>query len=192
MPAQPLDPVNALSDISSSEHSTEPMQDPPEAYLATLPAIYLAADYKWEQHGQWLPLRIGETAPALDDAYPAARRFGMMTAANPAHIARDDAENRSADRALQRALDALGLSYRPAFAAAHSRIWKAYNWLVIDPDVDTFTALGRQFGQIGTLLWSRGQPVRLRMRARRPGMLAPHPHIDWLGDEPEAKPAPSP
>jgi Protein of unknown function (DUF3293) len=168
------------------------MQNPPEAYIATLPAIYLAADYKWELHGQWLPLRIGEPAPALDDAYPSARRFGMMTAANPAHIARSEAENRSADRALQRALDARGLTYRPAFAAAHSRIWKAYNWLVIDPEVDTFTGLGREFGQIGTLLWSRGQPVRLRMYARRPGTLAPHPHIDWLGGDPEAKPGPSP
>lgn len=168
------------------------LHDLPEAHLSALPAIYLAADYKWELHGQWSPIRIGEPVPALDAAYPDARRFGMMTAANPGHISRTDGENRSADRNLQRALDTLGLTYRPAFAAAHTRLWKAYNWLIVDPDEATFAELGRRFGQIGTLLWSRGQPVRLRMRARRPGAQAPHPHIDWVGDAIAAKPAASP
>lgn len=163
-----------------------------EAQLASLPAIYLAADYKWELHGRWLPVRIGEFTPALDDAYPAARRFGMMTAANPGHVARGEAENRSADRALQQALDTLGLHYRPAFAAAQGRAWKAYHWLMIDPDIETFSELGRRFGQTVTLLWPRGQPARLRMRAERPRALAPHPHIDWSGVAAEAKPTPSP
>jgi Protein of unknown function (DUF3293) len=169
----------------------------PLAHIASLPAVFMAADYKWELRGVWSTLRIGEPAPELDAAFPAARRFGMTTAANPGQIIRADADNRSGDQALQRKLTRLGLEHRPAFVAAHSRIWKAYNWLLIDPDDATFDALTREFDQIGSLLWSRGEPVRLRMRAQRPEMVAEHPYVDWVGDsgvsdDTRAKPAASP
>ncbi len=153
-----------------------------DPHLASLPAIYMAADYKWELHGHWSAIRIGGLAPELDAAFPEARHFGMLTASNPGYIARSDAENRAADLALQRELEQLGLQHRPGFAIASNRAWKAYNWLVVDPDVATFDSLGHRFGQIGTLLWSRGGPVRLRMRAERPQTLAEDPAIDWIGD----------
>lgn len=172
------------------------MEGLPPAHIASLPAVFMAADYKWELHGVWSSLRIGERCPELDAAFPTARRFGITTAANPGQIIRADADNRSGDHALQRALTRLGLEHRAAFVAAHSRIWKAYNWLVIDPDDATFDALTREFNQIGSLLWSRGEPVRLRMRAHRPETVAEHPYVDWvgndrLGDDPQAKPAAS-
>lgn len=151
-------------------------------HLASLQAVYLAADYKWELDGEWRSLRIGEHAAELEAAFPDSQRFGLMSGANPAHIPRSDPENRSADRALEQALVALGLRYRPAFVAAIGRSWKAYNWLVIDPPVEAFDALARRFGQIGTLLWARGEPVRLRMRARRPASVAPDPRIDWIDE----------
>ncbi len=149
--------------------------------IATLHEIYTAAEYKWELHGQWWPLRIGEHAHALDEAFPDAARFGMLTASNPGFLIRTDTENRAADLALQRELERLQLQHRPGFAVAQNRAWKAYNWLVIDPDEAIFDALGLQFGQIGTLFWPRGAAVRLRMRATRPETLAERPNIDWVG-----------
>lgn len=171
--------VSALANDPAIPDATE---DFPESHIAALPAVFLAADYKWELDGQWSPIRIGEPVPELDAAFPEARRFGMTAAANPGQIIRADTDNRSGDEALQQTLTRLGLVHRPAFVAAHSRIWKAYNWLVIDPDEATFDALTREFGQIGSLLWPRGQPVRLRMRARRPQTVAEHAYIDWVGD----------
>jgi hypothetical protein len=171
---------------------TDVKDDPLDpAHLATLPSIYLAADYKWELDGDWRPLRIGERATELEAAFTGARSFGLMSGANPAHILRPEPENRSADRALEKAIAALGLRYRPAFVAALGRSWKAYNWLLIDPPTDGFDTLARRFGQIGTLLWAHGEPVRLRMHARRPETVPAHPFIDWIGEAGGALAAPA-
>lgn len=186
--------MSALANDSAILGATE---DFPESHVAALPAMFMAADYKWELGGQWSSIRIGEPAPELDAAFPEAKRFGMTTAANPGQILRADNDNRNGDEALQQALTRLGLTHRPAFVAAPSRIWKAYNWLVVDPDEATFDVLTREFGQIGSLLWLRGQPVRLRMRTRRPQTVAEHAYIDWVGDDwigdgAQAKPPASP
>jgi hypothetical protein len=152
------------------------------SHLAALPAIYTAAEYKWELDGQWWPIRIGERAHALDEAFPDATRFGMLSASNPGFLPRGDTENRIADRELQHALDQLGLHCRPGFAMARNRSWRAQNWLVIDPNEAAFDTLAHRFGQIGTLLWQRESPVRLRMCATRPATVTEHPHVDWIGD----------
>lgn len=148
--------------------------------IAQLAASYLVADYRWEHDGVWRPLRIGESAPDVDTAFPHAARFGLLTAANPGQQLRADIDNRSADRALQRHMDQHGLRYRPAFVAATNRVWRAYNWLIVAPEVEVFDALARDFGQIGTLLWCRGTPVRLRMQAAMPAACAVDPRIDWV------------
>ncbi|MBL8262133.1 MAG: DUF3293 domain-containing protein [Xanthomonadaceae bacterium] len=147
--------------------------------IAHLATSYLAADYRWELDGVWLRLAIGQLAPEVDTAFPDAGRFGLMTAANPGQHMRADIDNRSADRALQRRMDELGLRYRPAFVSAPNRVWRAYNWLLVAPDVDAFDTLARDFGQIGTLLWSRGTPVRLRMQASAPRACAGTAWVDW-------------
>lgn len=149
----------------------------------------MAAEYKWEIDGRWWPIRIGEHAHELDAAFPDAARFGMMTASNPGFLPRSDEENRIADRELQCTLDRLDLRYRPGFAMARNRSWRAQNWLVIDPGEPAFNALARRFGQVGTLLWRRETPVKLRMRAMRPATVAEHPHVDWIGDGTDARSA---
>lgn len=149
--------------------------------IAQLTATYLVADFRWELDGVWRGLEIGRHAPEPEAAFPDAPRFGLMSAANPGLYARTDIDNRSADRALQRRMDALGLHYRPAFVAAANRVWKTYNWLIVGPEVEIFDVLSREFGQIGTLLWSRGEAVRLRMDAVAPDEVATHPFIDWIG-----------
>jgi len=148
--------------------------------IAHLETSYLAADYRWELDGVWLRLAIGQPAPQVDAAFPDACRFGLMTAANPGQQMRADIDNRSADRALQRRMDALGLRYRPAFVSAQNRVWRAYNWLLVAPEVEAFDALARDFGQIGTLLWSRGMPVRLRMQASAPLASTGTAWVDWV------------
>jgi Protein of unknown function (DUF3293) len=162
---------------------------PPISPLATLAAIYMAAVYKWEIDGQWWPIHIGEQAPELDDAFPDAACFGMLSASNPGHIVRSDAENRDADRELQHALDRLDLRYRPGFVIGRNRSWRAQNWLVIAPGEQAFDALCHRFGQNSALFWPRETPVRLRMRAARPATLAEHTHIDWIGDMLDARSA---
>lgn len=147
--------------------------------IAHLATSYLAADYRWEHDGVWRRLVIGHPAPEVDAAFPEASRFGLLTAANPGQQMRADIDNRSADRALQRRMDACGLHYRPAFAAATNRVWRAYNWLLIAPEVELFDRLAYEFGQIGTLLWSRGTPVRLRMQASAPPACIATPWVDW-------------
>lgn len=148
--------------------------------IAHLTTSYLAADYRWEHDGVWLRLAIGQPAPEVDAAFPQAPRFGLLTAANPGQHMRADIDNRSADRALQRRMDAHGLHYRPAFVAATNRVWRAYNWLVIAPEVELFDRLAYDFGQIGTLLWSRNTPVRLRMQASAPPACIATPSVDWV------------
>lgn len=156
-----------------------PLRTSPDR-IAQLVASYLVADYRWEHDGVWRPLRIGEPAPDVDAAFPDAARFGLLTAANPGQRLRADIDNRSADRALQRRMDQDGLRYRPAFVAATNRVWRAYNWLVVAPEIEVFDALARDFGQIGTLLWSRGALVRLRMHAAMPAACAADPRVDWV------------
>lgn len=148
--------------------------------IARLVASYLVADYRWEHGGVWQSVRIGDPAPEVEAAFPDAPRFGLLTAANPGQQLRADIDNRSADRALQRRMDQHGLHYRPAFVAATNRVWRAYNWLVVAPDVEVFDTLARDFGQIGTLLWPRGAPVRLRMHAAMPPACAADPRVDWV------------
>lgn len=149
--------------------------------IAHLTRSYLAAEYRWEHDGVWLRLAIGQPAPDVDIAFPEASRFGLLTAANPGQQMRADIDNRSADRALQRRMDELGLRYRPAFVSAPNRVWRAYNWLLVAPDIDVFDGLARDFGQIGTLLWPREAPVRLRMQASAPPDGIATPWVDWVG-----------
>lgn len=158
---------------------------PVPACTALLPDRLLHADYRWELDGQWRALRIGTPAPDLEDAFPDARRFGLLSAAKPGWAnANGHAPVADADRALQRTLDGLGLRHRPACAMSGNRTWKLYGWLVLDPDTFAFDHLTRSFGQAGALLWARGQAVRLRIAGARPPDTPSHASIDWIAPSP--------
>lgn len=151
----------------------------PASCPSLLPDRLLQADYRWELDGRWRALRVGRPAEELEAAFPDARGFGLLSAARPGDTTGAAPVDMDADQALQHALDRLGLRYRPACAAAGNRTWKAYGWLVVDPEPPAFDALTRTFGQFGSLLWERGQPVRLRLRGARPATDT-HPDIDWV------------
>ena len=156
--------------------------DSTRARIAELLAAYRDADYRWEFEGEWHPLAIGAPAHRLEQSFPQARRFGLVSAWNPQSVILPDAVNRAADEVLHAALLECGLPFRPGFSAARNRSWREPSWVVMDMALPVFDTLTRRFGQLGTLCWRRGEPVRLRMHAARPASVEPHPAIDWLGD----------
>ena len=149
--------------------------------IATLLDAYYAAEYRWELDGEWRSLRIGQPAPELEAFFPQVQRFGLVSAWDPHSIPRSEAVNRRADEALHAALLSSGLQFRPGFCSAPNRSWREPSWVVMDmPDAD-FDRLALRYGQLGTLAWGRGQPVRLRMYAPQPLMAKPRDFVEWTG-----------
>lgn len=153
---------------------------PDDETLSRLQRSYLAAVYRWRLRGQWHAIRIGEPAPEIERAFPPARRFGLVSAWNPHSEPRAEAANRADDERLHAAIRAGGWKGVHAFASAPDRSWREPSWIVLDIDAPALDALARRFGQLGTLHWRRGEPVRMRMDATRPAALPPHPYVDWI------------
>ena len=148
--------------------------------LAELARAYLDAEYRWQMEGSWHWLRIGSPAPEVDAAFPDTTRFGLLSAWDPHSIIREESENRRADEALRHQLASSPYVFHPAFSSAPDRSWREPSWMVAGIPAEPLDDLGRRFGQLGTLFWRRGQPVRLRMRANAPVGFEDHPDIDWL------------
>ncbi|MGI8561048.1 MAG: DUF3293 domain-containing protein [Luteimonas sp.] len=154
--------------------------DPRHQRIAALARAYLEADYRWELGGDWDDLRIGLPAPGLEMAHAGATSFGFVAAWNPWSIERVEADNREADHALHQLLLESGQPFRAAFASAPNRSWREPSWVVMGLPLQDFDALMRRFGQLGTLWWLPGEPVRLRMDAVRPPNFTDDAYIDWL------------
>ena len=146
---------------------------------ATLLDAYYAAEYRWELDGEWRALRIGQAAPEIEAFFPQSQAFGLLSAWDPQSIPRPDAVNRRADESLHAALLASGLPFRPGFCSAPNRSWREPSWVVMDmPDIE-FDRLALRYGQLGTLVWNRGEPVGLRMYATQPLMAKDRAHVEW-------------
>jgi hypothetical protein len=153
-----------------------------EARIAELVRAYLAAEYRWELDGDWLNLRIGESADEVDRRFPDAAQFGLLSAWNPYSLERPEAINRAADDALQRNLLECGKVFRAAFSSAANRSWREPSWLVVDLSLAEFDALSRRYKQLATLHWTAQGAVRMRVDAIRPRAFEHHADIDWLRD----------
>ncbi len=156
------------------------MQEHSPNRIAALLDAYLAASYRWEHHGDWHELAIGEPAPRVDAAFPEARRYALLSAWHPHSVIRDEGLNRAEDARLHAAIRAAGLACRPAFSSARDRSWREPGWLVVDMPPAELDRLSRRFGQLGTLSWERGEPVRLRMDAPAPPSRTRAAWVDWL------------
>jgi len=154
------------------------MPDTSESLIALRDA-YLAADYRWQHGGHWFPLAIGAPAVENEPVFPDATQIGVITAWNPRSVPQQEQVNRDADQAMHVVLEGSGLAYRPAFAAARNRTWKESSWLVIDMPLPELDALAHRFGQLSTLWWQSGKPVRLRVYAAIPAM-GEHAFVDWI------------
>lgn len=148
--------------------------------IAELADAYLSAEYRWQLDGGWHWLRVGSPAPHVDATFPETTRFGLLSAWDPHSVPRSEAENRRADEALRHHLASSPYAFRPAFSSAPDRTWREPGWLVAGIPVEPLDDLSHRFGQLGTLFWRRGQPVRLRMHAMPPAGFEGHPDIDWL------------
>jgi len=158
--------------------------------IATLLDAYYAAEYRWELDGEWRALRIGHPAPELEGFFPQSQRFGLLSAWDPQSVPRPESANRRADESLHAALLSSGLPFRPGFCSAPNRSWREPSWVVMDmPDAD-FDRLSLRYGQLGALVWGRGEPVHLRMYARQPLMAPPREFVEWTGEVARAR-APS-
>ncbi|HSR65129.1 MAG TPA: DUF3293 domain-containing protein [Xanthomonadaceae bacterium] len=151
-----------------------------DAHITALAHAYLAADYRWEFDGQWRELVIGEAAPDPEARFVDAMEFGLVTAWNPHSVIRPERANRVADDALQAELAAGGTDFRPGFAAAHNRSWREPGWLVAGMPMAALDALAQRYGQLGTLYWRRGAPVRLRLFHAQPVGWPGSPWVDWI------------
>lgn len=159
---------------------TTPPRVAGHAPVADLVRAYLLADYRWQHEGDWHDLHVGLQAPAIELLYPAVETFGLLSAWNPHSIPRTEAANRDADRILHDALVAGGRPFCAAFASAPNRSWREPSWVVMAMPLAQFDALSRRYQQLGTLWWTLGRPVRLRVDATRPAGYEDDEFIDWL------------
>lgn len=148
--------------------------------IATLVDAYCAANYRWELDGRWHALRIGQRACELEAEFPDAGLFGLVSGWDPHSVPRPEAVNRTADEALHTALLASGLAYRAGFSSAANRSWREPSWVVMGMPMEELDRLALRFGQLGTLGWRRGEPVRLRMYARQPLLARDRECVDWI------------
>lgn len=146
---------------------------------AELVHAYVAADYSASVEGTNFMLRVGMAASGLESAWPASR-YAFITAWNPASAPQPEPANQAADVQLRAHLDRLGVARIPASAQAADGGWHEPGWLLADLPTAELDALARRFGQAGTLCWTRGEPVRLRMLMREPADAAGLPCVDWV------------
>ncbi len=152
----------------------------PEAEKARLALAWKAAHYFVSiGHDEWL-YKAGQTAPDVERQLGAGR-YLFITAWNPPPGERDRADNRAADERLQSRLHALRLRHYPSLGCNAQGGAIERGWLVLDCPLEQADALGREFGQGGTLAWRAGEPVRLRMLWARPDCAQEDPHTDWVG-----------
>lgn len=138
------------------------------ARLHELLHAYLDAEYRWELARRWRTLTIGALAPDMEQAFPEAKGFGLLSAWDPHSIKRPKPVNQAADDDLRKLLESSGRHYRAGFSSARNRSWREPSWIVADMSPTKLDALARRFGQLGILCWTSGQPVRLRMYAPMP------------------------
>ena len=125
----------------------------PPVDTTTLLEAYLAADYRAQVEGASLPLRVGEPAPALDAAVPAApgaaAAWTVVTAWNPQSRPQGARANATADAALHAWLRARGLRAWPAVGGSVDAQWEEHGWLVAGLEAATADALARRHDQAG-------------------------------------------
>lgn len=168
--------------MSQGQHENNRVDDGGigDSRVLKLLQAYLDAEYRWERNGLWFPLCIGAIANDLEQAFPQAREFALLSAWNPQSLECAELANRTADAALHAALRDSGAIFRAGFSSARNRTWREPSWVTIDLSLSQLDTLSRRFGQLGTLYARRGEPMQLRMYAARPQGAADQAHVRWL------------
>lgn len=145
-----------------------------------LAVAYAKAEYALVLDGDALLLHVGKRARDVEAYWP-ARRYGFITAWNPASVPHSETANETANAALVARLDAIGAERQPAHAFETQGRWLEAGWLIANIEAPLLDLLGREFSQAGVLSWEAGEPVRLRMLMPRPAKAPPLEYIDWVG-----------
>lgn len=148
---------------------------------AELAIAYARAEYALVIDEDALHLRVGKLARDVEAYWP-MRRYGFITAWNPASVPVSDSANETANATLVARLNAMGVQRLPAHAFASDGSWREAGWLVADLEEPLLDLLGREFRQAGVLSWAAGEPVRLRMLMPCPVDAPDTEWIDWVGD----------
>jgi len=148
---------------------------------AELAIAYARAEYALVMDEDALHLRVGKRARDVEAYWP-VRRYGFITAWNPASVPYSDAANETANATLVARLDAMGVQRLPAHAFASDGSWREAGWLIADLEEPLLDLLAREFRQAGVLSWAAGEPVRLRMLMPCPADAPDIEWIDWVGD----------
>ena len=130
--------------------------------LDALAAAFRKAHYHVPELGDAGELRVGAEAGSLETARPAGR-YAFITAWDSGSTADGPVDNATADGALAAELDTLGARRLRAHATDDQGGHAEAGWLVLDLPLDALDGLARRFRQDGTLAWTRGEAVRLRM-----------------------------
>ena len=167
-------------DAAMAEHSVPAdgaaNGDVPESERARLAAAWAAAHYFVTLgRKEWL-FCTGLTAPEIERQVM-ADRYLFITAWNPPPGETPRADNDAAQARLEARVQALGLSLHPALGCDNRGGMVEYGCLVLDATLAQADALAREFGQGGTLCWSTGEPVRLRMMRPRPAEAGDDPSV---------------
>lgn len=153
------------------------MADPDD--LAALAAAFRKAHYHVPELGDAGQLRVGTRADALEAALP-GRSFAFITAWNGNSETEARMDNAAADGALVAELDRLHVARWRAVAEDAQGGHREAGWLLQDLALDDLDRLARRFDQDGTLAWTRGEAVRLRMYHPCPADALPDLWTDWV------------
>lgn len=109
------------------------------------------------------PLCVGRRAPAVEAAWPASRRFAVLTAWNPGSVALSVDENARRQHALDRLIESEGIVATPALNIAPDPAWNEPSRLLLDVEDTMLDCIANHFGQAAVVCWRRGRALRLRV-----------------------------
>jgi hypothetical protein len=147
--------------------------------LAALAAAFRNARYRVCALGAAGRMRVGATADGLETALP-GQSFAFITAWNGSPDAAGRGDDVAADGLLATELDGMQVARWRAVADDARGRHHEPGWLVRDLPLADLDRLARRFGQDGTLAWTRGNAVRLRMYHPRPADVLPDLWTDWV------------
>jgi len=147
--------------------------------LAALAAAFRKARYQVPALGDAGAFAVGAVASKLETALPAGC-YAFITAWDSDSETDSHMENASADGELSARLDQLNATRIRAHAEDAQGGHREAGWLVLDLPLPELDRLARHFDQDGTLAWTPGEAVRLRMYHPCPPDAAPALWTDWV------------
>lgn len=150
-----LTPDRTVSDgLASGSRYTFAVPDTPPTDPRAFRQAYLETIY----HAQDIAFTLSRqpTGITLFDG----RAFGLITAANPFSTPLSNEENDARNRAMQRELERLGLSYGPSLGTDRTGSWQEPGFIIWDTSAEAILSLGRQFDQ-NAIVYGVAQRVSL-------------------------------